>query len=93
QDFVEVDNAWLLADMLADIHVGYLNIAEAMIEVQAKPLKTSQLLTEVDLDGTMNPVMRTISLDHALSNDSRFDRVTSNGESLWFLRRLEPEPV
>jgi len=93
QDFVEVDNAWLLADMLADIHVGYLNIAEAMIEVQAKPLKTSQLLTEVDLDGTMNPVMRTISLDHALSNDPRFDRVTSNGESLWFLRRLEPEPV
>lgn len=93
QDFVEVDNAWLLADMLAEIHVGYLNIAEAMIEVQAKPLKTSQLLTEVDLDGTMNPVMRTISLDHALNNDPRFDRVTSNGESLWFLRRLEPEPV
>lgn len=93
QDFVEVDNAWLLADMLAEIHVGYLNIAEAMIEVQAKPLKTSQLLSEVELDGTMNPVMRTISLDHALSNDPRFDRVTSNGESLWFLRRLEPEPV
>lgn len=93
QDFVEVDNAWLLADMLADIHVGYLNIAEAMIEVQAKPLKTSQLLTEVDLEGAANPVMRTISLDHALSSDPRFDRVTSNGESLWFLRRLEPEPV
>lgn len=93
QDFVEVDGAWLLADMLAEIHVGYLNIAEAMIEVQAKPMKTSQLLTEVDLESMSNPVMRTISLDHALSNDARFDRVTSNGESLWFLRRLEPQPV
>jgi hypothetical protein len=93
QDFVEVDGAWLLADMLAEIHIGYLNIAEAMIEVQAKPMKTSQLLTEVDLESLSNPVMRTISLDHALSNDQRFDRVTSNGESLWFLRRLEPKPV
>ncbi len=93
QEFVEVDGAWLLADMLAEIHIGYLNIAEAMIEVQAKPMKTSQLLTEVDLESMSNPAMRTISLDHALSNDPRFDRVTSNGESHWFLRRLEPQPV
>lgn len=91
--FVEVDNAWLLADMLAEIHIGYLNIAEAMIEVQTKPLKTSQLLTEMELDSSINPIMRTISLDHALNNDPRFDRVVGNGENLWFLRRLEPQPV
>ncbi|MEZ4676145.1 MAG: hypothetical protein R2932_18125 [Caldilineaceae bacterium] len=93
EDFVEVDGAWVLADMLAEIHVGYLNIAEAMIEVQAKPMKTSQLLTEVDLENTMNPLMRTISLDHALNEDPRFDRITGNGDNLWFLRRLEPEAV
>lgn len=92
-DFVEVDGSWLLADMLAEVHVGYLNIAEAMIEVQGKPTKTSQLLTEIELDSSVNPVMRTISLDHALSNDERFDRVAGNGENMWFLRRLEPEPV
>lgn len=92
-DFVEVDGAWLLADMLAEVHVGYLNIAEAMIEVQGKPTKTSHLLTEIELDSSTNPVMRTISLDHALENDPRFDRVVGNGENMWFLRRLEPAPV
>ncbi|MEZ4621273.1 MAG: hypothetical protein R2867_38025 [Caldilineaceae bacterium] len=63
-----------------------------MIEVQAKPMKTSQLLTEVDLENTMNPLMRTI-IDHALNEDPRFDRITGNGDNLWFLRRLEPEAV
>ncbi|MCB0048402.1 MAG: hypothetical protein KDE24_02500, partial [Caldilinea sp.] len=28
-DFVSVDGNWLLADMLAEVHVGHLNIAEA----------------------------------------------------------------
>lgn len=93
KSFVDVDNSWLLADMLAEIHIGYLNIAEAMIEVQAKPMKTSQLLTEIDLGSAMSPAMRGISLDYALGQDQRFDRVTSNGDTLWFLRRLEPEPV
>lgn len=91
--FVQVDNTWLLADMLADIHIGYINIAEAMIEVQAKPLKTNQLLNEVDLGSSVSSVMRSISLDYALGQDPRFDRVTSNGDNLWYLRRLEPEPV
>ena len=93
KSFVQVDNSWLLADMLAEIHIGYLNIAEAMIEVQAKPIKTNQLLTEIDLGSGMSSAMRAISLDYALDQDSRFDRVTSNGDTLWFLRRLEPEPV
>ena len=34
--FVEVDGAWLLADMLAEVHVGHLNIAEALIEMQRR---------------------------------------------------------
>ncbi len=41
--------------MLAEIHIGYLNIAEAMIEVQAKPLKTEQLLAEMDLGCSHQP--------------------------------------
>ena len=93
KSFVQVDHSWLLADMLAEIHIGYLNIAEAMIEVQSKPLKTTQLLTEIDLGSSMSSVMRGISLDYALSQDPRFDRVASNGDNLWFLRRLEPEAV
>ena len=47
-EFVEVDGSWLLADMLAEVHIGHLNIAEAMIEMQAEPLSTDQMLSEVE---------------------------------------------
>jgi len=93
KDFVEVDDYWLLADMLAEIHVGFLNIAEAMIEMQAKPLKTEQLLAEMDLDENVKMPMRVISLNHALGKDARFDRMGGNGDTLWFLKRLEPAEV
>ncbi|MFN8492091.1 MAG: hypothetical protein U0350_31100 [Caldilineaceae bacterium] len=93
QDFVEVDGFWLLADMLAEVHVGFLNIAEAMIEMQGKPLKTEQLLAEIELDENFTLPMRVISLNHALGKDPRFDRMGGNGETLWFLKRLEPTEV
>jgi hypothetical protein len=93
QAFVEVDGSWLLKDMLADVHVGHLNIAEALIEMQGKPLSTAQLLAEVDLDLNVSTPMRILSLDHALSQDERFDRVRQGKEQLWFLRRLEPVEI
>jgi hypothetical protein len=88
--FVEVDNNWLLKDMLAEVHVGHLNIAEALIEMQAKPLSTSQLLAEVDLDANVGLSMRMLSLDYALSKDERFHQVRQGRELAWYLRRLEP---
>lgn len=91
--FVEVDSSWLLKDMLAEVHVGHLNIAEALIEMQAKPLSATQLLGEVDLDANVMMSMRMLSLDYALSEDERFDRVRQGREQLWFLRRLEPAEV
>ncbi|CAN5793583.1 hypothetical protein BH10CHL1_BH10CHL1_09840 [soil metagenome] len=93
KDFVEVDGYWLLSDMLAQIHVGFLNIAEALIEMQAKPLKTEQLLAEIELDENVSAPMRIISLNHALGKDARFDRVGSNSDTSWFLKRLEPAEV
>lgn len=91
--FVEIDGSWLLADMLAEVTPFHLNIAEAMIEVQGKPLSTSQLLAEVDLDANVSIPMRTLGLDYALSKDARFDRVRQGKEQLWFLRRLEPVEI
>ncbi len=89
--FIEVQGKWLLKDMLADVHVGHFNIAEAMIEVAGQPLSTEQLLAEMDLDGNISKSMRALSLDHGLANDPRFDVVRSGSRSLWFLSRLEPD--
>jgi len=92
-EFVEVDGAWLLADMLADIHEGHINIAEAIIDVHAEPRSTEQLLAELDLDGNVSKTMQRISLEHALAHDERFDKVQSDGKVAWFLRRMEPAEV
>jgi hypothetical protein len=91
--FVEVQGKWLLKDMLADVHVGHFNIAEAMIEVAGQPLSTEQLLAEMDLDTNISKAMRVLSLDHGLASDPRFDVVRSGNRLLWFLSRLEPEVV
>ena len=91
--FVEIDGSWLLADMLAEVNQFHLNIAEAMIEVQGRPLSTAQLLAEVELDPNVGMPMRVLGLDYALSKDQRFDRVRQGKEQLWFLRRLEPVEI
>lgn len=90
RDFVEVDGYWMLADMLAEIHVGFLNIAEALIEMQGKPVSPEQMLAEMEMPEHVNPTMRVISLNYALSQDPRFDQIQSGGEKLWYLKRLEP---
>lgn len=92
-EFVEVDGVWLLADMLAEIHEGHLNIAEALIDVHAGPQTTEQLLNELDLDANVSKTMQHISLEHALAHDDRFDKVQSEGKVAWFLRRMEPAEV
>lgn len=51
--------------MLAAIHVGHLNIAEALVEMQGKPQGTPQLLAELELDGNVSPSLRVLSLDYA----------------------------
>jgi hypothetical protein len=88
-----VDGNWLLADMLAEVHVGHLNIAEALIEVNGHPMSLDELLAEVELDANVSPAMQSISLEHALARDERFDRVQRDGEPAWFLTRMEPAEV
>ena len=90
-EFVQMDDYWLLADMLADVHVGHLNIAEALLEMQSRPLSPQELLPELDLqaDDVSQP-MQIISVNHALGNDERFDNVGSGATPSWFLARLEP---
>ena len=89
-EFVEVNNNWMLSDMLTEVNSGHLNITEAMIDMAAKPLESRELLAELDLDSNANEAMQVLSLNHALSKDERFDMVGSGEKSLWFLRRLEP---
>ncbi|MEM7125440.1 MAG: hypothetical protein AAF702_03880 [Chloroflexota bacterium] len=89
-DFVEVGGQWLLADMLSEIHIGHLNIAEAMIDLGGKPLTPAEVLAELDLESGSSEAMTLLSMNHGLENDERFDMVGTEAQPLWYLRRLEP---
>ncbi len=88
--FVQEQGRWLLRDMLVDIHVGLLNIAEAMIEVKAQSVSTTDLLSEMNLPAEVPEQLRRVSVNAALRRDGRFDDVGSGEESAWYLQRLEP---
>ena len=90
-EFVQVGDYWLLTDMLADVHIGHLNIAEAMIEMQSRPLSAQEILKEIDVNADISQPMQVISINHALSNDARFDRVGNGSGHHWYLKRLEPQ--
>ncbi|MEA3338117.1 MAG: hypothetical protein U9R25_19690 [Chloroflexota bacterium] len=88
--FINLVRHWSVADLLADVHVGHLNIAEALIEVQARPMTTAELLQELDLPREIPMALLAFSLDFALSEDERFVDVGTEGRE-WYLERLLPE--
>lgn len=94
QDIVRIAGRWFPKALLAEIHGGHLNLAEAVLDVAAGgPLPTEDLLKELSLPASLNPLLARFSLDYALQNDERFDEVGPAGQVLWYLRRLEPPEV
>ena len=94
QDFVRIAGRWFPRELLVDINEGHLNLAEAVLDMaEGGPLPISNLLEQIELDSNVNPKLVEFSLDHALQEDERFDEVGPAGDVLWFLKRLEPQPV
>jgi len=92
-EFVYLGGVWFLRELLPDIHVGYLNLAEAVIDEARHPLLTSEILKSLDITGGGSPDAYTFALDRALGSDSRFDRVKIGERTTWYLAGLEPEAV
>lgn len=93
-DFVRLANKWFRRDLLVEVHVGHLNLAEAVLDVAGGgPLPTEALLGDVELPAEISPQLRVFSLNYVLQQDDRFDEVGPAGEVLWFLDRLEPQAI
>jgi hypothetical protein len=93
-DIVRLAGRWFPASLLAEIHQGHLNLAEAVLDVNGGgPLPTRELLAHVELPESFDPALAQFSLDYALQQDERFDEVGPAGQVLWYLRRLEPPEV
>lgn len=88
--FAAAGPLWLTTDHMVEVKIGHLNIAEAAIETEARPLSTATLLGILELAPEASEAVRTFSLETALYADERFVQVGTDEESLWYLRRLLP---
>lgn len=94
QDLVQIAGFWFPRSLLIDINVGYLNLAEAVLEVsEGGPLSTSEIINQIELPTDSNTMLTEFSFNLALQEDPRFDEVGPAGKTLWFLHRSEPDKV
>lgn len=93
-DIVRLAGKWFPRSLIADVNVGHLNLAEAVLDMnQGGPLPTDSLLKDIGMPTEINRHLQIFSLNYALQKDERFDEVGPAGEVLWFLRRLQPPEV
>lgn len=88
-EFINFGTQWLLEGLLTDIHVGLLNIAEAMIVITERPLPTAKLLEELDLPAEIPQPVKLFSLNYVLNRDSRFVNQGTPVSPLWNLVTLQ----
>jgi len=93
-DLVRIAGKWFPRALLVDINIGHLNLAEAVLDMMnGGPLDTRTLMEQIDFPSDANANLNEFSMNLAMQEDKRFDEVGPSGETLWYLHRLEPEPV
>ncbi len=89
-EFIFLEGGWFLRDSLAEINLGHLNIADAAIDLEGRPLTLDEILPLLELPEEIPLDIQRLSLKHAIRQDERFVSVTADGEERWYLRRLLP---
>lgn len=93
-EFIRVGEEWFLRAMMAEVNVGHLNLAEAVLDMSnGGPLTTDVILRDLGLPPDVAGNVQEASLNAALASDERFDEVSLDDVPAWFLRRLEPNEV
>jgi hypothetical protein len=91
---VSVAGMWFPRDLIIDVNEGYLNLAEAVLDIaEGRPLTPDEILDQIGGLGSANRSLQVFSLNHALNHDKRFDEVGPVNAIWWYLRRLEPAEV
>ncbi len=93
-EFVHLGDKWFVKDLMAEVNIGHLHLAEAVLEVnEGGPLTSEEIIVHLDMDKGLDPEVRLFSFNYALNQDERFDEVGVPGKVNWFLGRLEPDAV
>jgi hypothetical protein len=87
-DYVAFGDVWFRRDLLPEVNVSHLIIAEAVIDVAGEAQSTPALLKEVELTGD-DPATRAFALNVALAHDAerRFVNAGSPSAPCWALRQ------
>jgi hypothetical protein len=94
EDLVRIAGRWFPKSLLADVNIGHLNLAEAVLDmVGGGPLPASEIVEQIGMMEEVNSRLAEFSLNYGLQQDERFDEVGPAGQVLWFLRRMEPVEV
>ena len=94
EDLVKIAGSWFPRSLLVDVHIGHLNLAEAVLEeAEGGPISTIDLMKQVELTANADEKLLEFSFDLALQEDGRFDEVGPSGQTFWFLKELEPPDV
>lgn len=90
---VQVSGKWFPRDLMAEVNVGHINLAEAVLDMTGYPLSPNEILEQIGGLGSGSSELQVFSLNSVLRDDSRFDEIGPTGEVLWYLLSLEPQEV
>tara|TARA_B100000029_G_scaffold516562_1_gene630955 strand:- start:41204 stop:42787 length:1584 start_codon:yes stop_codon:yes gene_type:complete len=94
-DLVRLSGSWFPVDLLVDINTGYLNLAEAALDLaDGRPLSTKELLKDIGMTpDESEEELLVFSLNYALQRDERFEDVGPSGQVLWYLTDMKPRDI
>jgi hypothetical protein len=93
-DLVRLAGRWFPKSLLADVNIGHLNLAEAVLDMSSGgPLSTPEIIEQMGLLDESNERLAEFSMNYGLQRDDRFDEVGPAGQVLWYLKRMEPAEV
>ncbi|MBQ6521021.1 MAG: hypothetical protein IJI14_20125 [Anaerolineaceae bacterium] len=94
EDLVRIGNFWFPQALLTEVNPGYLNLAEAVLEMEeGRPLHTEEILEQLEYPMDSNPELTIFSFNYAMQNDPRFGEVGPANVVLWTLKEMQPEDV
>ncbi len=93
-DLVRIGSFWFPQALLTEVNPGYLNLAEAVLEMEeGRPLTTEEILEQIDYPSDSNSELTVFSFNYAMQNDPRFAEVGPSWIILWTLKEMQPEDV
>lgn len=88
-EFVTFSEQWFLRELLPEVGLGQLNLAEAVIDTAGEPLSARDIVREIGMTGVSESA-QLFALNSALAADARFDNISRTDDPVWFLKALEP---